>query len=211
MDEKDVFDVEVVGVEVVDDYDEEIKPVSAVEKLIHITGYNDLVRKVSALNIEDNIGFGDGKAYDSNLGQSIWKNQVVVAKPVVATTQAQQDRLESIYKFVFHCVQTGEYPLMQMLCNYLGTTLDELILSLTDIHDPFREINVWVYKLFESTANMNALKSNGSFAARKWLDESREHRVSAETKLTTAVEMKRIDVLKELGEDLYAEFMIEED
>ena len=201
-----------IEVEIISEHgDEMVKPVSAVEYLGDIKGYNDLVRRISTLDISDNVGYGDGKAYDWGLGQSIWKSQIVVAKPVVATTEAQKNKLESIYKFLYHCVQTGEYPLMQMLCNYLGITLDELMMSLSDVNNQYRDIYLWVYRLFESTANMNSLKSNGNFAARKWIDESREHKVSADVQLTTAIERQRIDVLSEFGRELLLEFMVEDD
>ena len=206
-----VRDSSKVEVEVVLDADgKEVVPISFIENIVEINGYNDLCVKINALNIDDDQHYVDGRTFDQSLSQSIWKHEVFVSKPVIPKTEEQRNYLYKIYKFVYYCTQKGQYPLMRSLCNYLGTSVESLMMSVGDVNDPMREINTWIYNLMEACAQSNSLKSNGSQASRKWLDESREYKVSAETEIAMATEQRKIDMVEKLGHDIFNDLLGDE-
>ena len=62
-----VRDSSEVEVEVVLDADgKEVVPISFIENIVEINGYNDLCVKINALNIDDDQHYVDGRTFDQS-------------------------------------------------------------------------------------------------------------------------------------------------
>lgn len=178
------------------------KPQSAIEQLTQVGGYNDLVYKINALDIEDDMDYGDGKTYYPHVGKIVWRTVVMATKPMIPSSQAEKETLTSIYKVIYAFTKSGEYPLMQQLCNYLGLSLDDFFAILRTQGHPNREVYLWSYNVFEAAASMNAIRSNGNANMRVWLDKSRENKISTESKMELSIEARKIKQLEDYGAEV---------
>ena len=178
------------------------KPQSAIEQLTTVEGYNDLVRQISRLGIEDDMDYGDGKTYYPNVGKIVWQTVVMATKPMIPSSLTEKESLSSIYKVILAFTKAGEYPLLQQLCNYLGMGLDDFFAILRTQGHPNREVYLWAYNVFEAAASMNAIRSNGNSNARMWIDKSRENKISAETKIELAIEASKVKQLEDYGAEV---------
>lgn len=177
------------------------KPKSAIEQLIDVESYNDLVYKVNELDIPE-TGYGDGKNYFPEIGRIVWQTVVLTAKPKIANNSTEKEAYLSIYKVVYAFAKAGEYPLMQQLCNYLGENLDNFLLICRTPGHPLHEPYEWVYRVFDAAASLNAIRSNGNANIRVWLDKSREQKIAIEDRIELSLEASKINKLKSLGEDI---------
>lgn len=189
------------------------KAKSGVEQNIQVDGYNDLLRKIEALQIDKNMPFGDGKIYSPEVGQIVWRTVLLSATPIIPKNQYEKDLLQKIYKLILSLTYSGEYPLMQLLTNYLGVTINEFIYILNDTKDDRQEIFMWAYKVFEAGAQLNSIRSNGNPQARQWIDKTREGKIAVEEAMKIELERDNLSIIKERGkaiameieEDLYGE------
>lgn len=196
-------DVDVVEVEIIDeDGDPVVEPKSAVEQLTDVKGYNDLVYKVNDLEASDEIFYGDGKNYYPDIGRAIWKTVIMATKPMIARSEKEKDTLLSVYKIIYAFTKTGEYPLMQQLCNYLGVNMDEFFNIIQSPKHPDKEVFLWAYNVFDACASMNAIRSNGNANIRMWIDKSREGKMPAETRVELAIETEKLKKLTDYGAEL---------
>lgn len=185
------------------DGDPMFDPQSAIERIIDIKGYNDLVLKIQALNVDDNIDFGDGKTFNANVSRLIWRTVIVGTKPLVAKNRMEDEELGKIYKLIYSFTSSGEYPLMQQLSNYLGlSSLNDFFSIISDSGHALQRVYLWAYNVFESAASMNAVRSNGNANIRKWLDQSREGKITAESRLELSIEKTKLDRAKEIGANI---------
>lgn len=196
--EDDVIEVEIID----DDGTPIIEPKSAVEQLTDVKGYNDLVYKINDLEATDEIVYGDGKNYYPDIGRAIWKNVIMSTKPMIARSEKEKDTLLSVYKIIYAFTKTGEYPLMQQLCNYLGVNMDEFLNIISSPKHPDKEAYLWAYNVFDACASMNAIRSNGNANIRMWLDKSREGKMATETKVELAIETEKLKKLTDYGAEL---------
>lgn len=187
-------------VEIIDDTGDVLdKPKSAVEEYIQIRGWGDVVKIASDINTDNVVGFGDAKTYDWEVGQMIWKNVVLSTKPFNHKTNHEKDRIISIYKYIASFLNSGEYPLMAQLWNYLGVTQQEFFGAMSNNGHPDKDVFTWSFSVFDACASLNAIRSNGNVSARQWIDKTREYRVSADTELEMAVERQKIEMQNEIG------------
>lgn len=190
-------------IEVIDSNGDSLsKPRSAIEKVTKVDGYNDLVFKIEALGIVDDMDYGDGKTYSPVVGRIVWRTVILATKPIQPSSQADRDSLISIYKIIYAFTQSGEYPLLQQLCNYLGLNMDDFFTIIRTNGHPNKDVYLWAYNVFEAAASMNAIRSNGNANMRIWLDKSREYKISTETRLELSMEINKRKVLEGNGRDI---------
>lgn len=184
-------------------------PRSAIEQVVDVKGYNDLVSKINDIGIEDKMDYGDGKTYFPHVGQMVWRTVILATKPMIPKDEREKKLLLSIYKIILAFTMSGEYPLLQQLCNYLGINMDEFFTILVAQNHPSQRVYMWAYNVFEAAATMNAIRSNGNANMRMWIDKSREYKISTETKLELANEQRKITQLEKLGAEIERELLEE--
>jgi len=187
---------------------------SNVELSVEIEDYECLVERISmASQILDRVQgrnvepLDETKGFSPAVSKDIWLNVITATKPIVPGSSHQEETLSRIYKMLYQYTIKGEYPLLQQLCNYLGVNMEDFFSILATPTHPDREPYMWAYNVFESAAQMNAIRGNGNANARQWIDKSREYKMASEDRVSLAIEGKKIDKLKEIGADIAMELI----
>lgn len=177
---------------------------SAVEHRYNIRSYDSLVQNLGNMEAFDELEelLESEKVYSKVVGRENWKNAIYLAKPPLVSNINENKTLVKAYGFLIAMATAGEYPLPSLYANYIGVGLDELFKILSDTSLPNREIHAWVYNILETVNQMNMLRKNGDFSARKWQEESSEYKVKAVDRLQQATENNRIAEIKKLGESI---------
>ncbi len=194
--------------------DKDKKPVIETMSIIELRGdvknYYDLTVKLDNLRRNPSVippDEAEGGAFSTKVSRDIWYAVINATKPLTPKSSSDEKTLARIYKMLFQYTVFGEYPLLQQLCNYLGVNMDEFFGVIASASHPNKEPYTWAYNVFESAAQMNAIRGNGNANARQWIDKSREYKMASEDRVSLAIESQKIDRLKEIGADLAQELI----
>ena len=187
-----------------------LEPMSIIELRGDVKNYYDLTVKLDNLRRNPSVippDEAEGGAFSTKVSRDIWYAVINATKPLTPKSSHDEKTLARIYKMLFQYTVFGEYPLLQQLCNYLGVNMDEFFGVIASANHPDKEPYTWAYNVFESAAQMNAIRGNGNANARQWIDKSREYKMASEDRISLAIESKKIDKLKEIGADLAQELI----
>lgn len=190
-----------------------IESKSIVELTSDITGYYDLTVRLDKLKrdpetvmqMKDELD--DNKAFSTKVSREIWFAVINSTKPLEPKSPREEKTLNKIYKLLYKYAVQGEYPLLQQLCNYLGVNMEDFFRVMSSSGHPDRDAYIWAYSVFESAAQMNAIRGNGNANARQWIDKSREYKIATEDRVNLTIEGKKVDKLDEIGAELAKELL----
>ena len=186
---------------------------SIVELTSDITGYYDLTVRLDKLKRDPEIvmqmkdEMDDNKSFSNRISREIWFAVINSTKPLEPQTTREEKTLNKIYKLLYKYAVQGEYPLLQQLCNYLGVNMEDFFRIMSSSGHPDRNAYIWAYSVFESAAQMNAIRGNGHANARQWIDKSREYKIATEDRINLTIEGKKVDKLDEIGAELAKELL----
>lgn len=167
----------------------------------------DRIRRDPALWVELLNTELENSPFSPHISREIWFAVIDSTKPLNPKSAREEETLTKIYNLLFKYAVQGEYPLLQQLCNYLGVNMEEYFRIMANSIHPDRDAYIWAYGVFESAAQMNAIRGNGNANARQWIDKSREYKIATEDKVNLTIEGKKVDKLNEIGAELAKELL----
>ena len=186
---------------------------SALESTVRLYTYSDLTNaimdiKTNRLKYGQNFEMEEGdKNFSPRVSRSIWISVIESTKPYISKNDYEDKVLARVYKILYKYTLEGEYPLLQQLCNYLGVGVQEFFAILRTPSHVDRNVYMWAFNVFESAAQYNAVKGNGNFNARQWIDRSVENKIAVEDRMELTIEAHKLDKLEEIGADLARELI----
>lgn len=105
------------------------------------------------------IASGDGKIYNSTIGQSVWANIITRKRPA---SNDQSLVAESIYQLIGELGFNGDFPAMLYLYDRLDITASEFTSICRDIADERSSIFRWAREVFSHASKINAVHGNGN-------------------------------------------------
>lgn len=186
---------------------------SIVELRSDVRNYYDLTAKLDNLKRDPDTWLklmadeDDNKSFSTSVSREIWYAVINSTKPLSVKSTREAKTLNKIYKLLFKYAVQGEYPLLQQLCNYLGVNMEDFFRVMSSSGHPDRDAYIWAYSVFESAAQMNAIRGNGNANARQWIDKSREYKIATEDRVNLTIEGKKVDKLNEIGAELAKELI----
>ncbi len=112
---------------------------------------------------------GDGKIYDSSIGQSVWANIVTRKRPI---SGYESPVSESIYQLIGELGFNGDFPAMLYLYDRLDIMESEYNAICKDTEDERSAIFRWAREVFSHASKINAVHGNGNISVFQFVNMS---------------------------------------